>query len=257
MVLDDDFREIWNCTYWLKKLVWIQPEIKKRAQNYRSVDISIWEGYKSQKFKILKETTWKGRRHFGVLSLTQQRSDSIRFVALAHSILLFHFLSFPQSSIKTKSKVSSKFTPFLYRISAPLNNSSFPCFWLSFPPCHAFFLGSLIISSRLTTLSTNQKKKKWKKQVSFFFLHLGLLLFLWFLFCLLYKFSWILKWVLLFYLESSSVSKGENQGTRRSRGFQGTFFASIEWWFFFSRYFFLFFSFLLLFFSLLYIINLI
>lgn len=179
-------------------------------------------------------------RHFGVLSLTQhhQRSDSIRCA------FLYYFLSFPfrhhQSQLKAKLVPNSH--PFSIEYPHQSTTLAFRVFgFLSLHtiPYHSFF--SWLLDNNNNKLkphdSQHQPAKNGRNKFGFLF-HLGLLLFLWFLFCLLYKFSCILKWVLLFYLDSSSVcvSKGESQGTRRSRGFQGAFFASIEWWFFFSGY---------------------
>ena len=216
---------------------------KKRARNYRSVDISISTSISIWEAKIWKESTWreKGRRHFE-FDPTEGRSDSLR-------TLYYYFISFPFLSAIINQNKDAKLVPNSHPFSIECPHQSITLAFFPSIPCFFSWLLNNKLSSRITTLSTNHQKNGRNNKFGFF--HLGLLLFLWFfvLFCLLYKFSWILKWVLLFYLESSSVSKGESQGTRRSGGFQGTFFASIEWWFFFSRYYLLL-SFLFLLFKL-------
>lgn len=235
MVLVDDFREIWNCTSWLKKIVWIQPEIKREHGTTEALTFPFGRlKFEKRARDVEKEGV--------ILSLTQQRRGVIR-CALCITI------SFPFLSAIINQNKDAKLVPNSHPFSIEYPHQSITLAFFPSIPCFFSWLLNNKLSSRITTLSTNHQKKWKKQQVRFFSSWSSSFSLVFVLFCLLYKFSWILKWVLLFYLESSSVSKGESQGTRRSRGFQGTFFVSIEWWFFFSRYYLLL-SFLFLLFKL-------
>lgn len=98
----------WICVSWLKKLVWIQPEIIKEKKgsfpNRTTEALTFPLGRRSQKFKIWKESTWKWNASFWSVEFdptpSEEWFDSLRIP------ILFPFLSFPfrhhQSQLKAK-----------------------------------------------------------------------------------------------------------------------------------------------------------
>ena len=131
---------------------------KKRARNYRSVDISIsisiWEA------KIWKESTWrgKGKRHFE-FDPTEERSDSLR-------TLYYYFISFPFRNHQSKQK--AKLVPNSHPFSIEYPHQSITLAFFPSIPCFFSWLLNNKLSSRITTLSTNHQKKWKKQQVRFF-----------------------------------------------------------------------------------------
>ena len=129
MVLVDDFREIWNCTSWLKKIVWIQPEIKREHGTTEALTFPFPFPFPFGRLKFEKRAR-DVEKEGVILSLTKQRRGVIRcalYITISFHFISFPFLSFPfrNHQSKQRRKVSSIFTPFLYRISAPVNNSCF------------------------------------------------------------------------------------------------------------------------------------
>ena len=131
-----------------------------------------------------EHVTWKRKASFWVWP---NRGEEW-FVT--HSILLFHFLSFPfrNHQSKQRRKVSSKFTPF--SIECP--HQSITLAFFPSIPCFFSWLLNNKLSSRITTLSTNHQKNGRNNKFGFF--HLGLLLFLWFLFCFVCCTSFLEYW---------------------------------------------------------------
>lgn len=157
---------------------------KKRARNYRSVDISIsisiWEA------KIWKESTWrgKGRRHFE-FDPTEERSDSLR-------TLCYYFISFPFLSAIINQNKDAKLVPNSHPFSIEYPHQSITLAFFPSIPCFFSWLLNNKLSSRITTLSTNHQKNGRNNKFGFF--HLGLLLFLWFLFCFVCCTSFLEYW---------------------------------------------------------------
>lgn len=148
---------------------------KKRARNYRSVDISISISISIWEAKIWKESTWreKGRRHFE-FDPTEGRSDSLR-------TLYYYFISFPFLSAIINQNKDAKLVPYSHPFSIECPHQSITLAFFPSIPCFFSWLLNNKLSSRITTLSTNHQKNGRNNKFGFF--HLGLLLFLWFLFC--------------------------------------------------------------------------
>ena len=111
---------------------------KKRAQNYRSVDvdvsISIWEAIikaKSINFK---------RDHVGKEGDILQRSDSIRFVA--YYSIYYYFISFPFRNHQSKQKAKLVPNSHPFSIEYPHHSTTLAFRVFGFLSLHAmlFFL---------------------------------------------------------------------------------------------------------------------
>ena len=171
MVLVDDFREIWNCTSWLKKIVWIQPEIKREHGTTEALTFPFPFPFGRLKFeKRARDVEKEGV----ILSLTQQRRGVIR-CALCITI------SFPFLSAIINQNKDAKLVPNSHPFSIEYPHQSITLAFFPSIPCFFSWLLNNKLSSRITTLSTNHQKNGRNNKFGFF--HLGLLLFLWFLFC--------------------------------------------------------------------------
>lgn len=182
MVLVDDFREIWNCTCWLKKLVWIQPEIKREHGTTEALTFPFPFPFGRLKFeKRARDVEKEGV----ILSLTQQRRGVIR-CALCITI------SFPFLSAIINQNKDAKLVPNSHPFSIEYPHQSITLAFFPSIPCFFSWLLNNKLSSRITTLSTNHQKNGRNKKFGFF--HLGLLLFLWFLFCFVCCTSFLEYW---------------------------------------------------------------
>ena len=154
MVLVDDFREIWNCTSWLKKIVWIQPEIKREHGTTEALTFPFGRlKFEKRARDVEKEGV--------ILSLTQQRRGVIR-CALCITI------SFPFLSAIINQNKDAKLVPNSHPFSIEYPHQSITLAFFPSIPCFFSWLLNNKLSSRITTLSTNHQKKWKKQQVRFF-----------------------------------------------------------------------------------------